>query len=160
MHGKINATVQTSPPRERLFFRKSQSRHMLEVGSTDFTRYDINDKEFLAVALCRQIYGRLRTWGLNSLLAGVRQPGYSGQLEKGTSSKVHLKKINLFKWCYAVFSWRCRGDTEHKHSQVVAHIDILKRTTRGMRKMIPGVKFISSETEQSEEKVNWRDDFV
>lgn len=87
-------------------------------------------------------------------MAGVRQPGYSGQLEKGTSSKVRLKKINLFKWCYAVFSWWCRGDTEHKHSQVVARIDILKRTTRGMRKMIPGVKFITSETEQSEEKVN------
>lgn len=67
---------------QRLFFRKSQNRHMLEVGPIDFTRYDINDKEFLAVALCRQIYGRLRAWGLNSLLAGVRQPDYSVQLEK------------------------------------------------------------------------------
>lgn len=78
---------------------------------------------------------------------------------KETSSKVHLKKINLFKWCNAVFSWQCQGDTEHKHSRVVACTDILKRT-RGMRKMVPGVKFITSETVKSEQKVNWRDNLV
>lgn len=66
---------------------------MLKVGSTDFTRYDINDKEFLAVALCRQIYGRSRASGLNSLLAGVRQPNYSVQLEKRLVARSISRKL-------------------------------------------------------------------
>lgn len=81
----------------------------------------------------------------------MTQPGYSVQLEKRLVARSISRKLIYLNG--AMLS-SAGSDTEHKHSWIVACINILKRTTRDMRKMVPGVIFITSENEQSEQKVN------
>lgn len=78
-----------------------------------------------------------------------------------TSSKVHLKKTHQFKWCSAVFSWQRQGGAGHEQSWLQAGIDTLQKgTARGVRRMVPGATFITTETEQREHKVKRRGDFA
>lgn len=153
MHGKINARLQIFPP-ETVLQEKSKQTHARSRLNRFYKiwhkRQRISSSGSLQTDLWKIEGLRIKLsvgWGETTWLfcpAG-----------KEMSSRVHLKKMNLFKWCRAVFSWKCQGDTEHKHSWIVACIDILK-WTRDVRKMVPGVKFITSEMEQSEQKINWR----
>lgn len=157
MHGKINARVQIFPP-ETVLQEKSKQTHARS-GPNRFYKIWHKRQRISSSGSLQTDLWKIEGLRIKLSVGWCETTWLFCPAGKETSSRVHLKKMNLFKWCKAVFSWKCQGDTEHKHSWIVACIDILK-WTRGVRKIVPGVKFITSEMEKSEQKINWRDDPV
>lgn len=155
MHGKINARVQIFPP-ETVLQEKSKQTH---ARSRPNRFYKIWHKRQRISSS-----GSLQTdlWKIEGLRIKLSVGWCETTWLFCPAGKEKSSRVLSRKWIYlndAVFSWKCQGDIEHKHSWIVACIDIFK-WTRGVRKIVPGVKFITSEMEQSEQKINWRDDSV